>query len=257
MPAAEPDLFLGGRLRLRQPPRGAHRAGTDAVLLGMLFPAEEGRVVCDLGASTGLVGLSYALRAPRSRVILVEREPELADLARWNAAENGLESRVSICEADILAAAGPRRAAGLAADSVDIALTNPPFLEAGRHRPSPHCGRASAHSFEAGSLDAWLRTCSDVVRPGGRLGLIHRADALAACLQAIGQRFGGLAIRPVHARADRPAIRVLIAGTKGSRAPLRILHPLVLQDPQGRATPESEALHRGEGAAMEAEATPQ
>jgi tRNA1(Val) A37 N6-methylase TrmN6 len=45
---------------------------------------------------------------------------------------------------------------------------------------------------------------------------------------------------------DRPAIRLLLSGTKGSRAPLTILPPVVLNGPDGRFTPEAEALHRGE-----------
>ncbi|GEP05761.1 tRNA1(Val) (adenine(37)-N6)-methyltransferase [Methylobacterium oxalidis] len=248
---AEPDLVLGGRLRLHQPPRGSHRAGTDAVLLATLFRPRPGSVILDLGASSGLVGLACALRAPESRVVLVEREPALADLARRNIAENGLEDRVEVREADILAPAAVRREAGLVPDSADVVLTNPPFLEAGRHRPSPRDGKASAHSFEAGALEAWLRTCADVARPGGRLGLIHRADALPACLDALGNRFGSLRVRPVHARAERPAIRVLVAGTMGSRGPFRLLPPLVLEEADGRFTPENAALHRGEGAAME------
>ena len=57
---------------------------------------------------------------------------------------------------------------------------------------------------------------------------------------------GSLEIRFVHPHADRPAIRVLLSGVKGSRAPLTILPPLVLNGPDGRFTPQAEALHRGE-----------
>ena len=48
--SVSPDLWLGGRLRLHQPPRGAHRAGTDAVLLASLMAPGPGDVVCDVGA---------------------------------------------------------------------------------------------------------------------------------------------------------------------------------------------------------------
>ena len=242
--AAEPDLFLGGRLRLRQPPRGAHRAGTDAVLLARLMVPEPGAAVADLGAATGAVGLAVAHLAPECRVVLVERDPALAALARENAAANGLDGRVSVIEADLLAPGSARRAAGLVPDSADLVLTNPPFFEDPSHRPSPDAGRAAAHAFPAqGGLEAWLRACADLARPGGRIGLIHRADALPACLDALKRRFGDCAVRPVHARADRPAIRVLISGRKGSRAAFRLLPPLVLQDADGRFTPEAEALH--------------
>lgn len=243
---AAADAWLGGRLLLYQPPRGAHRAGTDAALLaGLAIPAPGERVL-DLGAGTGAVGLAVLRGEPAACAVLVERDPDLADLARRNVEENALSGRAVVITADILVPAAERRAAGLNAGMADLLLTNPPYLEFGRHRPSPEPRKAMAHSFAEGTLDAWLSVCADLLRPGGRIGLIHRADALPACLDAMQGRFGGLALRPVHARATRPAIRVLISGVKGSRAPLRLDPPLVLQDREGRATPESDALHRGD-----------
>lgn len=243
----EADGFLGGALRLRQPPRGAHRAGSDAVLLARLIAPEPGATVYDLGAATGAVGLSVAHLHPACRAVLVERDPALVALARKNAAANGLDGRVRVIEADLLGPGAQRRAAGLASGQADLVLTNPPFFEGEAHRPSPNPEKAAAHAFAASGLDLWLRACADLARPGGRLGLIHRADALPACLDALRGRFGDCAVRPVHARAERPAIRVLITAVKGSRAPFRLLPPLVLQDAAGRFTPEAEVLHRGDG----------
>ena len=53
---------------------------------------------------------------------------------------------------------------------------------------------------------------------------------------------------PVHARADQPAIRLLVAGTKGSRARLAMLPPVILHPPgTGNAfTPEADALINGQ-----------
>ena len=241
--SAEPDSLFGGRLRLFQPARGAHRAGTDAVLLAhLLDPGPDARI-CDVGAGTGVVGLAYARRTG-ARVTLIEREAETAALARRNAALNGLDT-TAVIETDVLAPAGQRAAAGLVAEAADLVVTNPPFLGAG-HRPSPNPLRALAHSLPADGLDAWIRSCTWLLRPGGQIGLIHRADALPACLDALRGRFGAAAIRPVHARPDRPAIRVLIRAVKGSRAPAALLPPLVLQSGDGAPTPEADAYHRGE-----------
>ena len=242
---AAPDDFLGGSLRLLQPPRGSHRAGTDAVLLARLIVPKVGDVICDVGAGTGAVGLAAGFRAPGSRIVLVERAPDLAALARRNAEANAMAGRVSVIEADVLSPGAARRAAGLVSGCADIVLTNPPFFEAGRHRPSPDAGKAAAHDFPPGGLEAWIRTCTDLLRAGGRLGLVHRADALLLCLDALRNRYGGVAIRPVHARADRPAIRILVSATKGSRAALGLRPPLVLQEADGAFTAEAEALHRG------------
>lgn len=243
---AEAEAWLGGRLRLHQPPRGAHRAGTDAVLLAALLGPEAGAIVCDIGAGTGAVGLAVAIGTQSCRVVLVERDAGLAALAQRNADLNGLSDRVSVIEADVLAAGAGRREAGLVPGLADVVLTNPPFYERARHRPSPVAGKAAAHGFDDdGGLDAWLRACVDLLKPGGRLGLIHRADALPDCLDALRNRFGGIAVRPVHALSDRPAIRILVTAIKGSRGPFALLPPLVLQSPDGRFTEAVEALHRG------------
>lgn len=241
----EPDLWLGGTLRLRQAPRGAHRAGTDAVLLACLVAPETGAVICDVGAGTGAVGLGCAMRAPGTRVVLVERDPDLATLASENAALNGLSERTAIRIADVLAPGAMRRAAGLEANGADLVLTNPPFFEQGRYRASPVAGKADAHGFAEGGLEAWLRACVDLLKPNGRLGLIHRADALPACLDALRGRFGGIAVRPVQPRADAPAIRILITARKGSRAPFALLPALVLHEAGGGFTRQAAALHAG------------
>jgi tRNA1(Val) A37 N6-methylase TrmN6 len=241
------ESWLGGRLTLRQPPRGAHRAGTDAVLLAASAGARDSETVCDLGASAGAVGLAVARACPEARVMLVERDPEAASLARLNAEENGLSARVRVIEADVTAPGRERRGAGLLPDSVDLLVTNPPFFEPGRSRASPVAVRAAAHGFaEPGGLEAWLRTCADLLRPGGRLVLIHRADALPACLDALAGRFGALQVTPVQPRAEAPAIRVLVAGVRGSRAPFVLAPALVLHGPDGRFTEQVEAMHRGE-----------
>jgi tRNA1(Val) A37 N6-methylase TrmN6 len=61
----------------------------------------------------------------------------------------------------------------------------------------------------------------------------------------MGKGLGGLELRFVHPSDDRPAIRFLLSGIKGSRAPLSILPPLVLNGPDGRFTSRAEAVHQG------------
>lgn len=236
------DLLLGGRVHLAQPAKG-HRAGTDAVLLAAAAPVKPGDVVMDLGAATGAVGLMAAMHMRDARYVFVERDPALAEMCRRNIAENGISGEVAI--ADLLDK-GSRLAAGLAHESADVILTNPPFLEEGQARISPDRRRADAHALPVGGLDAWLKAAIWLLKPKGRLVLIHRADRLADCLAVVGGSLGGLTIRLVHPSADKPAIRFLLTGTKGSRAPLSIAPPLILNGPEGGFTPEAEALHRGE-----------
>ena len=75
--------------------------------------------------------------------------------------------------------------------------------------------------------------------------LIWRADGLDEVLAGLGAHFGGIAVLPVHGRADAPAIRVVVQARKGSRAPLALLPGLNLNDEAGRPTAEAEAVLRG------------
>ena len=239
------DALLGGRLKLLQPQRG-HRAGTDAILLAAAItgPAHS---LADLGAGVGAAGLAAAIRAPMRRLILVEKDLGLAELARQNVGLNGLDGIAEAIACDALDA-GSRRAAGLVDGSFDAAAMNPPWYAKGRNRVSPDPGKASAHAMDGdGGLTVvapWLRAASAVLRPGGVLTMIHRPDCLPAILAACGGRFGDIAVLPVHARAGEPAIRILLRAVRGSRAPFRLTPPLVLHDHSGRFTDTAEAIHR-------------
>jgi tRNA1(Val) A37 N6-methylase TrmN6 len=236
------DRFFGGRLLLTQPRRG-HRAGLDAALLAVAAPVLGQGLALDAGAGVGSAGLAFAARAPGMRVGLIENDPRLPPLALANVEANGLSDRVSVFAADLMSAKA-RRAAGLAPETADVVLTNPPFLDPARSRVSVE--KAAAHAMPRdGALADWLKACFALLRPGGTLTLIHRADALAELVAACSGRGGDIRILPVHATADAPAIRLLIRAVKGSRKPLSLMPGLVLHESDGAYRPEAEALLRG------------
>jgi tRNA1(Val) A37 N6-methylase TrmN6 len=238
------DALLDGRVRLLQP-CGGHRAGSDAVLLAAAVePLATGAVV-DLGAGSGAVGLMIGART-QATIVFVEKDPALVEMCRRNVDRNGLQDRARVVEADILAPARERRWNGLLAASADVVVTNPPFLEEGRSRASPDAGRARAHQLPEGGIAGWIRVCADLLKPKGRLALIHRADRLADCLRHLEPGFGAIAVKAIHPRADEPASRIVITAVKGSRAPMMLAPPLVVHEADGRFTGEAEAIHRGD-----------
>ena len=127
------DLFLGGRVTILQPARG-HRAGTDAVLLAAATAASPGERVIDVGAATGAVGLMIAAATKGLDLVLLEKDPDLAALCRENLLLNGVAGLVA--NADLLDPAS-RAGAGVAPETADVVVTNPPFFEAVSHTRSP------------------------------------------------------------------------------------------------------------------------
>jgi tRNA1(Val) A37 N6-methylase TrmN6 len=219
------DAFLGGKLLLRQLKSG-HRAGHDAMLLAAATSARSSDRVVDLGAGVGAAGLALAKRVAGIELVLVEIDAALAELARGNAVANRVAAEVVVL--DVMSAPAEFAAAGLSPDSIDVVLMNPPFNDSARHRASPDKAREIAHVASDATLEGWIHAARRILKSGGVLTMIWRADGLAELLAALDRGFGSLAILPVHGDAASPAIRVLVRAIKGGKAPLQMHAALVL-----------------------------
>jgi tRNA1(Val) A37 N6-methylase TrmN6 len=252
------DAFLGGRVEAVQPDDGSHRAGLEAVLISAAVDAAFDGNLVDLGAGTGVAGMCVAARCPAARVVLVERDQCAVSAARAalsRPANRAFADRVSVVAADIAVPEAERIAAGLGRGIADVVILNPPFRpgDAGTQSPAP--ARAAAHVLAGDGLEPWMRAAASVLKPGGRLVAIFRADGLGELVAALDGRFGAATILPIHPRANRPAHRILVGAVKGRRARPQLLPGLTLHGPDGGTyLPEVETILR-DGASL-AEAHP-
>jgi len=232
------NALLGGRVRLRQPQKG-YRAGMDAALLAAAINAAPGARVIEAGCGAGGALMQIAARRPEALLTGLERNPDMAGLARENAALNSAQAE--IVTGDVAAGF---RALGL--EPFDWAVCNPPFFDDPGALRAPSAGKRDAWMADDG-LAAWTGFLLKAVREGGRIAMIHRADRLADLLALLGEKAGSFAIRPIHPYTDEPAKRVLVQAIKTGKAPLRLLPPLVLHERGAdKHTDEAEAVLRGE-----------
>ena len=242
------DAFHRGDFFLVQPAAKGHRAGMDAMMLAAAVPSGFTGRLADLGAGAGAAGLAVVSRCSGVRALLVERVPEMAAFARLTLAHpaNGrIHGRAEVLEADVTLTGKARLAAGLADDSCDYALMNPPF-NAAVDRPSPDALRRAAHVMDDDLFERWLRTAAAIVRPRGGLAVIARPQSLSAILAAMKGRFGNAQIVPIQPRATEPAIRVVVRAMRASRAPLSLMPALVMHDASGdRFSERADAINNG------------
>jgi tRNA1(Val) A37 N6-methylase TrmN6 len=247
------DAFLGGRVEAVQPDDGSHRAGLEAVLISAAIDAAFDGNLVDLGAGTGVAGMCVAARCPAARVVLVERDRRAVAAARAalsRPANGAFAGRISIVVADIAAPEAERAAAGLGRGIADCVILNPPFRPGDEGTQSPAPARAAAHVLAEGGLEPWFRVAASVLKPGGRVVAIFRAEGIGDLLAALSGRFGAAEILPIHPRAGLPAHRILVGATKGSRARPQLLPAIALHGPEGGAyLPQVEAILR-DGASL-------
>jgi tRNA1(Val) A37 N6-methylase TrmN6 len=237
------DAILNGRLRLYQPERG-HRFGHDAILLAAATPARPGDRVVELGAGVGAASLALLARVPGIDVTLIEIDAALTALASDNIVRNGFAENARAVTLDVGASDEAFVESGLPAGSFDQVLMNPPFNDASL-QPSPDPVRRKAHMTSDAALRTWLRRSDHLLREGGRVTLIWRADGQQDVLTGLSTAFGDVTILPVHPAPGQPPIRVLIGACKGAAASLASLPALILQNDNRRPSDAAEAVLRG------------
>jgi tRNA1(Val) A37 N6-methylase TrmN6 len=188
--------------------------------------------------------LCLAVRVPGCEVVGIELQSSLQQIAAANVTRNDLGERVEMLLGDLVQPT-PRHALG----SFDHVMTNPPYLAAAAASEPPLAERALAHVESAVPLAAWLQACVAMLRPGGLLTLIHRAERIGEILAALGDGLGALVLFPLWPGGQgKPAKRVLVQARKGSHAPLALSPGLVLHQSDGRLTPAAEVVLRQGGA---------
>jgi len=230
------DYLLDKKVKMYQKKDG-YKTSSDAVLIASLIDnlADDAKIL-DVGSGSGGISLCLAYRFPKAQIKGLELQPDLVELSNLSAKENRLSNLQYICH-NI-----KNRQMPLPINSFDCVITNPPYEKNGTK--SPNESKALAHNQEL-SLEEWLKFCLKALKPYGFLYLIHRAEALEEILSILQSKTGNICIVPVYSRAQQTAKRVMIMAQKTSKAPLKILPPLVVHTENGHTEAAQKILRDG------------
>jgi tRNA1Val (adenine37-N6)-methyltransferase len=228
------DLQNGYRIIQK---RDAFRYGVDAVLLSDFADVKHRHTVVDLGTGTGIIPiLIYAKKKP-AMITAVEIQKEIAEMAERSIRLNGLEDSIKIECMDLKDAPGL-----LGKAKYDCVVTNPPYVkkECGINNPSE--SKAIARFEIMCSLEEVLTAARELLKPGGKLFMVHRTDRLADIIYEM--RNKGIEpkrIRFVHPSIGKRPNLLLIEGARGGNKELKFMDPLYIYDDKGEYTEE---IHR-------------
>jgi tRNA1(Val) A37 N6-methylase TrmN6 len=236
------DAILGGRIVLRQP-RAGFRIGIDSVMLPAAVLARAGETILEIGTGVGAAALCLARRVAGCKVVGLELQAELADLARSNADRNDLSESLEVVVGDV--SDPPER---ITQQKFFHVMMNPPYLKPGRGRAPKLTSQAKSSVEGDASLADWIGFGFRALRSKGTLTIIHRADRLQDLLAALKENArdaGEIVVFPLWPENRRnPAIRVIVRARKGVATPLRIAHGLVLHESNGAFTQDADAVLR-------------
>jgi tRNA1Val (adenine37-N6)-methyltransferase len=224
------DLFLDGRLQIIQKKKG-YRFSVDTLLLSQFVRIRKNEKVIDLGTGCGILPLLLSQNAKVNSFVGVEIQRSLAECAEKNMVLNHLEDRVSILKQDFreLRTIFPQ-------GSFDVVLSNPPYREYQTGRINPSMDKAIARHEIKGKLEDLISIASYLLPPKGRCYLIFPALRTVDLFVAL--RKGKLEpkrIQFVHPRMGEEAKFILVESFKASGVELKIMRPLVLEEPSPSA----------------------
>jgi tRNA1Val (adenine37-N6)-methyltransferase len=233
------DSFFNGRIHLKQQ-RFGYRYSMDAVILARSVRVRAGERVLDLGTGCGIIPVVLSFQNPTIRIWAVEIQPQLAVLAADNVRDNGMDSCVTVLQADLRRIA-PEACGG----PVDQVVSNPPYHRGRSGRTNPNRQRALARHEISMTLPDLVATARRMLKTGGRFATVYAAERAAELLDCM--RCEGIEpkrLRSIHPASQADARIILVEGVKGGRPGMSIASPLIVYDGQGEYTQEIERMFR-------------
>lgn len=208
--------------------------GMDAVLLSGFVQVKEGETVLDLGTGTGIIPILLEAKTKGRKFTGLEIQEEVADMARRSVRLNQLEEKVDIVLGDIKNA-GER----FARSSFDVVTSNPPYIHSGHGLKNPDTVKAVSRHEILCTLEDVVREASVLVRPKGRVYLVHRPQRLIEIIAVMRTyRLEPKRLKFVHPYIDREANMVLIEAVRGGGAMVKVEKPVIVFEKPGVYTEE-------------------
>ena len=233
------DDLLGGHLKIFQKEKG-YRFSVDALLLAHFIPLKRKDRVVDLGTGSGIIPLILAYRFESIRVVGVEIQEELVDMARRSIKLNRLESRIDVYHGDV----GKIKDL-LDPQSFDVAVFNPPYRKLNSGRVNPYEEKAVARHEIRGSLGDFLISAKYLLKNKGAVYVIYPARRGAELFFRMrDNHIEPKRIQIVHSNSSSSAEFVLVEGIKNGGEELNVMPPLFIYGENGRYSREMEDIFR-------------
>ena len=213
--------------------------GMDAVLLSGFAKAKAGEKVLDLGTGTGIIPILMEAKTDAADFTALEIQEESADMARRSVAYNHLEDKIKVVTGDI------RDASNIfGASSFHVVTTNPPYMNDSHGLKNPTEVKAISRHEVLCTLEDVVREGAKVLKPGGRMYMVHRPHRLIEIFGTMKQyKLEPKRMKMVHPFKDKDANMVLIEAVRGGGAWMKVEAPVIVYKEPGVYTDEIYSIY--------------
>lgn len=215
------------------------RLSTDSMVLADFCRPGAHDHVLDLGCGCGALSLLLLGAHPQLRVTGIELQPDAAQQAQENAAQNALHGRFTVVCGDLR-----QPDARIAPGGFDCVVSNPPYFPPQSGYDCEAETLRLARSEASCSLPELCTAAARALRWGGRFFLVHKPERLVDLCVCLRQaRLEPKRIRFVRHCARSAVNLVLIESRLGGKPQLAYEPDLILFDADGRESAEYRRIY--------------
>ena len=209
--------------------------GIDAVLLSDYAKniKKEARVL-DLGTGTGIISILLCEKTNLSKIIGVEVQKEVADMAKRSVRLNNLENKFEIINDNItnLEKIYER-------NSFDVIVTNPPYKKENTGIVNEEKKKLISRHEILAKLEDYIKISNKLLKDKGEFYMVHRPERLVDIIAYMRQyKIEPKEIRFVCSHENEPPKLVLIKGVKNGKPFLKFKENLYIYEKDGNYTEE-------------------
>lgn len=214
--------------------------GIDAVLLSEFSDIKKNTTVVDFGSGNGIIPLLLSLKSDPAKIIAVEKQIDVYNMAMRSIKHNGLEKLIEVINYDIANITDK-----INKSSVDVVISNPPYFKGGNALVNDDNVKAISRHETTATLEDFIKSASEILKNKGEFYMVHRpmrlADIIYYCrLYKLEPKL----IRFVSPNNGKPPNIFLIKCIKGGNSELKYLSNLNVYNDEGCYTEDIIDIYR-------------
>ena len=209
--------------------------GIDSILLSDFSKnIKKGAKVIDLGTGTGIIATLLCGKTEASKIVGIEVQKEVADMATRSIKLNNLEERFEIINDNI-----KNLKDRFKTNTFDVVVTNPPYKKINTGLTNENTKRLiSRHEIEA-NLNDFLEISKYLLKDYGEFYMVHRPERLVDIIEGMRKnKIEPKSIRLVCSKENEKPKLILIKGIKNGKQFLEIKNNLYIYNKDGTYTEE-------------------
>ncbi|HKL75915.1 MAG TPA: tRNA1(Val) (adenine(37)-N6)-methyltransferase [Halanaerobiales bacterium] len=172
--------------------------GTDSVLLANFVESKSSDIIVDFGSGSGVIPLLLAFKKECKKIVGIEIQKKLVNLARKNIKLNNYEDKIKIIEGDF-----SNSREYIEPNIFDIVISNPPYLKTDTGKISENKYKAIARHEIKANLEDVIRETALALKNGGKFYLVYRSNRMEEVFHLLNKyKLSPKRLKPIYPRKN-------------------------------------------------------